>query len=114
MGRPPLGPAKKSRTIAIHVTEAEYQLIAKHGSPGPWCRQAVLATLTARAPTPRPKVKAEPKPEEPPPVVQAKQAAPLEVGHRHRRRRTGEKWVGGEDVGTWECATCGATLGILQ
>lgn len=110
MGRPPLGPAKRSKHIALHVTEAQHaQIQAKGGTE--WVRRTVLAALTPRRATepvqktPRvPKTPTvEPQPAEKPP-------------HRHKRERVGEKWVGGQDIGEWRCAdpTCGVILGPFQ
>ena len=31
--------------------------------------------------------------------------------HRHHRRRVGDRFVGGVNVGSWVCAECGEALG---
>lgn len=121
MGRPPLGPAKRSRTIAIHVTQAQYELIEQHGKPGVWARRAVLDALLA-ATTP----KSAPKPAQSPPPTDeltsprapAKAKKPAEPAptpepstpHRHKRERIRDAWIGGQNVGVWKCATCGEPL----
>ena len=111
MGRPPLGPAKKSRRIPLNVTDAQYaQIQAKGGTE--WVRRIVLAALTPpRATEPVQKTPAKPrtKPPEQPPI-------PQNTPHRHKRERVGPKFVGGVDIGEYRCAdpTCGVTLGILQ
>lgn len=119
MGRPPLGPAKRSRAIAIHVTEAEYQLILRRGKPSIWARRAVLDALhrglppkpaqsplttdelTAARDTPSPN-KTPAKPDEAP--------KPADTPHRHKRERVSDAWIGGQNVGIWRCATCGERL----
>lgn len=116
MGRPPLGPAKRSRTIAIHVTQDQHELIEQQGKPAAWVRRVVLdALLTAitpseptQPPPPRRKTAKTPNRELPTP------APALPGDHRHKRKRIGEHWVHGTDVGKYECETCGVTMGVLQ
>jgi hypothetical protein len=120
MGRPPLGPAKRSRTIAIHVTQAQYELIEQQGQPSVWARRAVLdALLTVVTPKP---AQSPPPPDEltptrVPALAKKKPAkggdqAPTEpqTPHRHQRERVRDAWIGGQNVGVWKCATCGEPL----
>lgn len=111
MGRPPLGPAKRSKHIALHVTEAQHAQITARGGTE-WVRRTVLAALSpTRAPEPVQKpAKTRRKPEPTPNRIDGLPS------HRHKRERVGPKWVGGQDVGEWKCADpdCGVTLGILQ
>lgn len=129
MGRPSLGPAKKSETIAIHVTRAQYDLIRQQGIPGVWCRQVVLAALlpaaTRQAGLP-PEVKPAEEakgPTSPLPTPARRQAVaaqkpdttqPEPPRHLHVRERTGDHWVGGTNVGKFRCKTCKVEMGVLQ
>lgn len=114
MGRPPLGPSKKSRRIPLNVTEAQYAQIQTKGGTE-WVRRTVVAALAptrapepVQKPAPAPKTRGKSKPRPEP--------ADGLPSHRHKRERVGPKWVGGQDVGEWKCADpdCGVTLGILQ
>jgi hypothetical protein len=121
MGRPSLGPAKKSETIAIHVTRAQYDLIRQQGIPGVWCRQVVLAALlpaATRATKTEPAEPAPPKRELKRPVQRTERhqdpTEPETRPHRHVRERVGDHWVGGTNVGKFKCKTCRVEMGVLQ
>lgn len=128
MGRPPLGPAKKSRRIPLNVTEAQYALIQAKGGTE-WVRRTVVAALAPSrgtglpplvesaedpaAPTSRPATPARRQ------AATARKTEPTEPEappHRHKRERVGPKFVGGVDIGEYRCAdpTCRVTLGVLQ
>lgn len=110
MGRPPLGPAKKSRRIPLNVTDAQYAKIQAKGGTE-WVRRTVLAALTptrAAEPVQKPQTKPKTPAPEPPP-------SPTEpTTHRHKRVRVGDKWVKGTNVGEYACETCGVEMGVLQ
>jgi len=117
MGRPPLGPAKRSRTIAIHVTQSQYELIEQQGQPSVWARRAVLDALLAAVSPPKPaeltptgRANSHRAPAKAQPAK--KPAATLEptTPHRHKRERVRDGWVGGQNVGVWKCGTCGEPL----
>lgn len=107
MGRPPLGPDKRSRTIGVHVTQAQYELIAQLGRPSVWARKVVLDALVDQTTGRKPRTKPKPTPQPAPPPTDT-------PTHRHRRVRVGEKWVGGVDVGEWRCGDCDVVLGVFQ
>lgn len=118
MGRPPLGPKKKSRTIGVHVTQDQYELIRQQGVPGVWARRVVLDALN-EAIAPRSKARTRPKQEiqlppapEPSTVPPPDDNAPTQ--HRHKRERVGDKWVKGTNVGEYHCASCGVPMGVFQ
>lgn len=116
MGRPSLGPAKKSKHIALHVTEAQYDLIKAQGGSS-WVRQIVLAALLPYLsgkgePRPRPKTPTKPVPETR--EAQPEPEAPEVKPHRHERIRTGDHYVKGTNVGEFKCKTCGVVMGALQ
>src|SRR5688572_33078821 len=102
MGRPPLGPAKKSRRIPLNVTDAQYAKIQAKGGTE-WVRRIVLAALTptrAAEPVQKPPT----KPKTPPPSEWKQEHYGEPAPHRHKRERVGPKFVGGVDVGEWRCA----------
>jgi hypothetical protein len=115
MGRPPLGPKKKSRTIGVHVTQDQHDLISQLGVPGVWARRVVLDALN-EAIAPRSKARTRrkqlPPAPEPSTVPPPDDNAPTQ--HRHQRERVGDKWVKGTNVGEYRCAGCGVEMGVLQ
>lgn len=111
MGRPPLGPSKKSRRIPLNVTEAQYALIQAKGGTE-WVRRTVVAALTptrVTEPVQKTPTRAKTKPPTP-------QPAPDKPAHRHKREKVKEKWVDGRDVGEYRCADpeCRVILGPFQ
>lgn len=115
MGRPPLGPKKKSRTIGVHVTQDQHDLISQLGVPGVWARRVVLDALN-EAIAPRTKARTKPK-QEPqlPPAPEPSTVPPGDdIPHRHKRERVADKWVKGTNVGEYRCATCGVPMGVFQ
>lgn len=128
MPRPVSGAAREN-IVSTRLSDAEYRAVLATGvTRSVWLRQAVRAALgiapmgtklppidTRPAPPATPAKRGPREPSSLPlpaahPIPQPETAKP----HRHRRERTGDRWVGGENVGTWRCATCGVTLGILQ
>lgn len=115
MGRPPLGPKKKSRTIGVHVTQDQHELISQLGVPGVWARRVVLDALN-EAIAPRSRTRTKPvRDNQPPPAPQPSTVSPGDdTTHRHKRERVGDKWVKGTNVGEYRCATCKVEMGIFQ
>lgn len=117
MGRPPLGSAKRDRTITLHVTEAQHRAITKRGG-AEWARTTLIHQLTTRtasgtrskataATTPPLPPLPDPEPIEPTPTNHDHTPGD---GHLHRREKTGETWMGGTPTGIYKCGLCGVLL----